>query len=179
MPSVSVMRLLLPSPPPNATLARGAATMQAADRQTLQRQSWQWHLPQPPEVLWPVIADTARFNEAAKLPKYQVEDILQGDGRVLRLARATVAGLTLEWEERPYEWVRGRSFRQTRIFRKGPLRRFGPIVELQREGGGTLLSYKLTGEPKGLLGAVLFRLGFLAKGGAGIGRLVKMAADYL
>jgi class 3 adenylate cyclase len=153
--------------------------MQAADRQTLQRQSWQWYLAQPPEVLWPVIADTARFNEAAKLPKYRVEDILQKDGRVLRLARATVAGISLEWEERPYEWVRGRSFRQTRIFRKGPLRRFGPIVELKREGAGTLLSYTLTGEPKGVLGALLFRLGFLQKGGAAISRLVKTATDYL
>jgi class 3 adenylate cyclase len=153
--------------------------MQAADGQRLERRRWTWHLAQPPEVLWPVISDTARFNEAAKLPKYQVEDILQGDGRVLRLARATVAGLTLEWEELPYEWVRGRSFRQTRLFRKGPLRRFGPIVELKPEGGGTLLSYTLTGEPKGILGALLFRLGFLKKGGAAIDRLVKMAAGYL
>jgi class 3 adenylate cyclase len=153
--------------------------MKAADGQRLQRRSWQWHLPQPPDVLWPVISDTARFNEAAKLPKYQVEDILQADGRVLRLARATVAGLKLEWEERPYEWVRGRSFRQTRLFRKGPLRRFGPIVELTPESGGTLLSYTLTGEPKGMVGALLFRLGFLEKGGAAIGRLVKMATAYL
>jgi class 3 adenylate cyclase len=153
--------------------------MTAANGRTLQRRSWLWHLSQPPETVWPVISDTARFNEAAKLPKYQVEDILQGDGRVLRLARASVAGLRLEWEERPYEWVRGRSFRQTRIFRKGPLRRFGPIVELTPEGGGTLLSYTLTGEPKGILGTLLFRLGFLEKGGAAIGRLVKMATDYL
>src|SRR3989442_1568348 len=98
--------------------------------QTLHRRSWQWHLAQSPAMLWPVIADTARFNEAARLPKYQVEDILQPDGRVLRLARATVGGIKLEWEERPYEWVRGSSFRQTRVFRKGPLRRFGPVVEL-------------------------------------------------
>jgi len=147
--------------------------------QTLHRRSWQWHLAQSPAMLWPVIADTARFNEAARLPKYQVEDILQADGRVLRLARATVGGIKLEWEERPYEWVRGSSFRQTRVFRKGPLRRFGPVVELQSEGSGTLLSYTLTGEPKGVVGAILFRLGFLEKGGAAIARLVKMATDYL
>src|SRR6266851_2327708 len=147
--------------------------------QTLHRRSWQWHLAQSPAMLWPVIADTARFNEAARLPKYQVEDILQADGRVLRLARASVGGIKLEWEERPYEWVRGHSFRQTRVFRKGPLRRFGPIVELHSEGSGTLLSYTLTGEPKGIVGAILFRLGFLEKGGAAIARLVKMATDYL
>src|SRR5216683_6113918 len=158
--------------------------METAERQTprppsLERRNWQWHIAQPPEALWPLIADTARFNEAAKLPKYQVEDILQADGRVLRLARATVGGIKVEWEERPYEWVRDRSFRQTRIFRKGPLRRFGPIVELRREGAGTLLSYTLTGEPKGIVGTLLFRLGFLEKGGAAIGRLIKMAADFL
>jgi class 3 adenylate cyclase len=146
---------------------------------SLERRNWQWHIAQPPEALWPLIADTARFNEAAKLPKYQVEDIVQPDGRVLRLARATIGGIKLEWEERPYEWVRDRSFRQTRIFRKGPLRRFGPVVELRREGGGTLLSYTLTGEPKGVVGALLFRLGFLEKGGAAIGRLIKMATEFL
>jgi len=148
-------------------------------KQSLQRRSWQWHLASPPATLWPVIADTARFNEAAKLPKYQVEDILQEDGRVLRLARATVGFIKLEWEELPFEWVRGHSFRQTRLFRKGPLRRFGPIVELRPEGGGTLLSYTLTGEPRGIVGALLFRLGFLEKGGAVIGRLVKTAGAFL
>jgi class 3 adenylate cyclase len=148
-------------------------------KQSLQRRSWQWHLASPAATLWPVIADTARFNEAARLPKYQVEDILQEDGRVLRLARATVGFIKLEWEELPFEWVRGHSFRQTRLFRKGPLRRFGPIVELRPEGGGTLLSYTLTGEPRGIVGALLFRLGFLEKGGAAIGRLVKTAGAFL
>jgi class 3 adenylate cyclase len=148
-------------------------------KRSLQRRSWQWHLAAAPERLWPVIADTARFNEAAKLPKYQVEDILQDDGRVLRLARVTVGFIRLEWEELPYEWVRGRSFRQTRVFRRGPLRRFGPIVELRSDGDGTLLSYTLTGEPKGVAGAILFRLGFLEKGGAAIARLIKTASAYL
>jgi class 3 adenylate cyclase len=153
--------------------------MRRREGQTLQRRNWQWRLAQPPESVWPVIADTARFNEAAKLPKYQVEDILQADGRVLRLARATVGGIRLEWEERPFEWVRNRSFRQTRIFRRGPLRRFGPVVELRREGGGTILSYTIAGEPKGLVGALLFRLGFLEQGGRTVARLVKTASAFL
>ena len=87
-----------------------------------EQRTWHWRFDEPPERLWPVLSDTARLNEAAKLPKYQVEDIPRGDGRVIHLARAKVAGLSLEWEEPPYEWVRNRSFRQTRIFRKGPLR---------------------------------------------------------
>src|SRR5262249_39797722 len=100
------------------------------------------------------------------------------DGHVLRLARAKVGGVPLEWEERPYEWVQNRSFRQTRLFRKGPLRRFGPVVELNADGTGTVLRYTLRAEPKGFLGALMFRLGFLESGGRAIGRLVKMAMEH-
>jgi len=146
--------------------------------QDLRSRSWEWRFDQPPDRVWPVVADTARFNEAAKLPKYQVEDVPGEDGRVLRLARAKVGGFPLEWEERPYEWVQNRSFRQTRLFRKGPLRRFGPVVELSADGGGTVLRYTLRAEPKGFLGALMFRLGFLESGGRAIGRLVKMAMEH-
>ena len=97
-------------------------------KQDLESRSWEWRFDQAPDLVWPVVADTARVNEAAKLPKYQVEDVPGEDGHVLRLARAKVGGFPLEWEERPYEWVQNRSFRQTRLFRKGPLRRFGPVV---------------------------------------------------
>ena len=68
-----------------------------------------------------MLADTARFNEAARAPKYRMEEIPQPNGTVLRLARATVGRMRLEWEEKPYEWVYGRWFRQMRLFRKSPL----------------------------------------------------------
>src|SRR5271165_5149745 len=100
------------------------------------RRTLSWRFDAPPERLWPLLSDTARLNEAAKLPKYQVEDIPEPDGRVRHVGRARVAGIALEWEEPPYEWVRDRFFRHARIFRNGPLRRFGPTVELKADGGG-------------------------------------------
>jgi class 3 adenylate cyclase len=145
----------------------------------LERRSFEWRYAASPAELWPVLADTARLNEAARLPKYVVEDIAQPDGSVLHLARATVAGIALEWEEPPYEWVQNRSFRHTRRFRKGPLRRFGPILELTPEGGGTRVACSLLGEPKGLLGAIMFRLGFLKTGGETMGRLYATAAAFV
>src|SRR5882724_9825177 len=96
----------------------------------VERRTWQWRYDEPPAALWPLLSDTARLNEAAKLPQYQVEDIPQPDGSVLHLARAKFAGMAVEWEEPPYEWVLNRSFRHTRVFRKGPLKRFGPRLEL-------------------------------------------------
>src|SRR3546814_1568371 len=34
-----------------------------------------------PAAIWPLLADTVRFNEAAGLPRYDVAETLQGDGR--------------------------------------------------------------------------------------------------
>jgi class 3 adenylate cyclase len=145
----------------------------------VERRTWQWRYDATPAELWPLLSDTARLNEAAKLPKYHVEDIPQADGSVLHLARAKVAGMTLEWEEPPYEWVVNRSFRHTRRFRKGPLKLFGPILELTQEGDGTRVTCTLVGEPKGSLGRLMFALGFLKRGGETMGRLYATAASFV
>src|SRR4029079_15575372 len=89
-----------------------------------------WRIDLAPHVLWPVMADTDRFNEALTLPPYSLVETPRPDGTVQRLGRATVAGFDLAWEEKPYEWIYERLFRQTRIFTRGPFRRFGPVLTL-------------------------------------------------
>ena len=67
--------------------------------------------------------------------------------------RGKAAGFTLEWEEKPYEWIPGRHFRQSRVFTKGPFRRFGPVFDLEPDGkGGRKVSYALEWEPLTLIG---------------------------
>ena len=39
-----------------------------------------WRFDAPPEAIWPVLADTARFNEAAKLPKHDIDEQPREDG---------------------------------------------------------------------------------------------------
>jgi class 3 adenylate cyclase len=146
----------------------------------LEQRSWTWHLAPPPERIWPLLADTARMNEAGRLlPKHVIEDVLQPDGQVVHLARGKLGPVALEWEDRPYEWVKDRSFRHLRIFRKGPIRRFGQICALRRDGDATLMDYTLQVEAKGRLGAVLFRLFALEIGGKSIFRLVKRAEAFV
>ena len=65
------------------------------------------------------------------LPPYQLEEIPQPNGTILRRGRGKAAGFALEWEEKPYEWIHGRHFRQARVFSKGPFRRFGPVFDLE------------------------------------------------
>jgi class 3 adenylate cyclase len=117
------------------------------------RATWTWNFELPPRELWPVLADTNRFNEAMGLPPYVLEETPQPNGTVLRRGKGKAAGFTLEWEEKPYEWIEGRHFRQAREFTKGPFRRFGPVFDLEPDGkGGSRVSYALEYEPLTLTG---------------------------
>jgi class 3 adenylate cyclase len=111
------------------------------------RRAWTWHFDLPPERLWPVLADTNRFNEAMGLPPYVLEETPQPNGTVLRCGSGKAAGFSLAWEEKPYEWILNRHFRQARVFTRGPFRRFGPVFDIVPEGSGSKVSYALEWEP--------------------------------
>ena len=117
------------------------------------RRTWTWHFDLPPDRLWPVLAATDRFNEAMGLPPYVLEETPQPNGTVLRRGSGKAAGFTLAWEEKPYEWILNRHFRQARVFTRGPFRRFGPVFEIAPDGsGGSNVSYALEWEPLTWLG---------------------------
>src|SRR5258708_19113766 len=78
------------------------------------RRTWTWTFDLPADELWPVLADTNRFNEAMGLPPYVLEETPQANGTILRRGRGKAAGFQLEWEEKPYEWIAGRHFRTGR-----------------------------------------------------------------
>ncbi len=142
------------------------------------RQTWIWHFDLPPDRLWPVLADTNRFNEAMGLPPYDLEETPQPNGTVLRRGKGKAAGFALEWEEKPYEWIHGRSFRQGRVFSKGPFRTFGPNFLLEAEGNGSKVTYTLEWEPLTLVGRV-FGKKLARQAGAAIEKRVLSAVAFV
>ncbi len=119
----------------------------------MQKVEWTWRFADlAPAAVWPVLADTNRFNEILGLPSYKLEEIAQPNGTVLRRGTGKVAGIELAWEEKPYEWVLYRSFRQTRVFSRGPFRIFGPTLDITPEGAGCTVVYALRWEPMNWLG---------------------------
>ena len=145
---------------------------------TVMRRIWSWTFDLPPEELWPVLADTNRFNEAMGLPPYALEETPQPNGTVLRRGKGKAAGFTLEWEEKPYEWIHGRHFRQAREFSKGPFRRFGPVFDLEPDGkGGSRVSYALEWEPLTLMGR-LFGKRLAEQAGAVVGKRILEAVAF-
>ena len=144
--------------------------------------AWQWVLPAPPEAAWAVVADTARFNEAAGFPRYTIEETAQPDGSVRRVGRARILGfLPLAWEEEPFEFVANRVFANRRLLFSGPLASFGPVVAFAPEGEGgssTRVTYRMRVEPRNLLGRLVAPL-FLRKTHATVDRLMREAAAFL
>src|SRR5438477_2327272 len=141
------------------------------------RQTWTWHFDLPPERLWPVLADTNRFNEAMGLPAYELEETPQPNGTIRRRGKGKAAGFTLEWEEKPYEWIHGRHFRQARIFTTGPCRGFGPVFDIEPDGGGSKVSYALEWEPLTFVGR-LFGKKLAAQAGGVVEKRVLEAVAF-
>jgi class 3 adenylate cyclase len=142
------------------------------------RRTWTWTFDLPPDRLWPVLADTERFNEAMGLPAYTLEPTPQPNGTVLRRGRGKAAGFALEWEEKPYEWIAGRHFRQSRLFTKGPFRRFGPVFDIEPDGkGGSHVTYALEWEPLSLVGRA-FGARLAAQAGEAVGKRTLEAVAF-
>ncbi len=142
------------------------------------RQQWQWQFDLPPDRLWTVLSDTARFNEAAKGPSYSLDEIAQPDGSVRRFGHARIAGMDMAWEELPYQWIEHQAFSQQRLFSKGPFRRFGPALQIEPDGHGSRVTYSLEAEPANLIGRLLARP-VLRRTGQTIERMTREAVEFL
>jgi len=144
----------------------------------LRQQSWVWNFDAPVEAVWEVLADTARFNEAARLPKHEIVETLQPDGRMLYLGRLKRGPLVIEWRERPVNWIHNRWFEHCREFRNGPLRSLCASFILEPAAGGSRGIYTVAVEPRNLLGALILAGGLLRNTGRTFGRLAQEASDF-
>lgn len=139
---------------------------------------WEWRFASPPAAIWPSMADTARFNEAAALPKHEIIETPQPDGSVAYAGRLRKGPVTIEWAERPVNWVAEQRFEHCRDFRNGPFRSLCATFELTPDNGGSRGVYKLEAVPSGLLGRLLLLGGFLEKAGRTFARLAAEADSY-
>jgi class 3 adenylate cyclase len=135
--------------------------------------TWIWYFDNPVEVIWPLLSDTARFNEAADLPQHTITETPRADGSVEYLARASIGPLRLEWEEQPVNWVDRQWFEHCRVFRNGPLEFLCATLKLFPESNGCRCEYTVDVAPRNLLGRLLLATGLFAR----IGRTFKPLAD--
>jgi class 3 adenylate cyclase len=146
--------------------------------QAVPSQHWTWRFDQPPEAVWPALADTARFNDAAGLPKHQIKEHKQPDGTVHYTGSAKVGPFPIAWREVPVEWVTNQRFRHARLFSSGPLRTMVATLVLTPDGAGCRADYTLEAEPANLLGRALLAFGFFRSAGQTFERIVKQVKAY-
>lgn len=125
---------------------------------------WEFDLRSSPEQLWPLVADTNRFNRDTGVPS--VEAVGAASENARRRMRLTTFGVPIEWEEQPFEWVRPQRFGVVRRYFKGPIEELRVQAELtpvesgadQGDGGsrrtGTKLTYEVRARAKNFLGAL-------------------------
>jgi class 3 adenylate cyclase len=113
---------------------------------------WQWALKSSPDELWPYVADTQRFNHAARLPTINFTEIPLETGGSRRIAHASKWGISVVYEDFPFEWVKGQQFSNLRVFERGPLARTYARLTLEPAGTGTLLTYYAEVTPANMLG---------------------------
>jgi class 3 adenylate cyclase len=124
---------------------------------------WEWKLRSSPAALWPVVADTNRFNRDAGVGALEERGVGANARRRLRLS---VLGIGVEWEEEPFEWVEPHRFSVVRRYLGGPLATMRVAVELEPgERGGTHLHYDVWATPRNLAGrlGIPFQIGWLSK----------------
>ncbi len=138
-----------------------------------------WWFDQPPEVMWQALADTARFNEAAGLPKHEIEEIAEPDGSMRFIGRARKAIFELEWEEIPVEWVDQDWFRHLRVFNKGSIATICATLRLEGDDqGGSIGHYLLKASPANFLGKVILATGFFPAAKKTFTKLAYSARDW-
>ena len=113
--------------------------------------TFHWSFDGPIERVWAALADTERFNEAARLPKYDVLEAPLSDGSVQFFGRAKVGVADIIWQECPTDWVKYSWFRHEREFVNGPLTVLSSTLKLRPADKGCQGEYVLTARPRNII----------------------------
>jgi class 3 adenylate cyclase len=140
--------------------------------------SWTWIFDRPPADIWPLLADTARVNEAANIPKHAITEIPQPDGSVQFFGRVKMGPFDLKWREKPVNWVSEQWFEHCRYFESGPLKSLCAHFSLEPNGEGALGHYRITAEPANLIGRMILATGFFPSSAKTFGRLAHEANEF-
>lgn len=115
-------------------------------------QTFYWTFDCPADRIWTVLADTERFNEAAKLPKYAVTEAAQPDQSVKFFGKVALGPYSINWQEIPTNFVRNSWWRHERRFSSGPLAVLCATLRVYPEGETCRAEYELTAQPGNILG---------------------------
>jgi hypothetical protein len=102
-----------------------------------------------PDRTWRVMSDTDAFNRVARADFTYVTET-DARGKATTVGTVRKLGLTLRFHEEPFSFRRPRWFRIKRVFENGPASTITATATMSpRPGGGTIIDYDLTVQPRG------------------------------
>ena len=117
-------------------------------------------------MLWPLVSDTNHFDYDAGLPPVErLPNRKEQQATARRELRFRLMGMTIEWEEEPFEWIRPQRFGITRRYLNGPVAEARARAEfIARPEGGTRLVYQVWARPRNVVGFLLipFQVGWIS-----------------
>ncbi|MCP5095061.1 MAG: hypothetical protein GY943_05885, partial [Chloroflexi bacterium] len=125
---------------------------------------WEWALQSSPQQLWPLVADTNRFDHDTGLPAYDEPEKSSTTGlsNTRRRLRIRMFGVPLDYVEEPFEWVRPYRFGVIRNYQPSFFPLMQPLKQLRVQAqlnetpdGGTHLIYEVWVVPRNILGNLL------------------------
>jgi len=120
---------------------------------------FQWELDSTPEQLWPYVSNTERLNKAIGLPPVEYTTELNDQNQVIKFGTFRIGGMSVRWQEHPFEWVEGRRMGVLREFAKGPFRWLASEVEFQSmPSGKTRLTHQIRVQPRNGVGRLLAKM---------------------
>jgi adenylate cyclase len=121
------------------TTARSEAYIQSL-RQRRRTLTGNVVLPQSPEVLWPIISNTDQIDAAAGMPAVHIQTRPVPEGGSELTIETRDLGMSLRYEELPYEWSAPHSVSVERIYTQGPTLYicFEAQVKATAEGGAEI-----------------------------------------
>jgi serine/threonine protein kinase/class 3 adenylate cyclase len=146
------------------------------DPRRVLRYEFSWDLEAPPRELWPHVSNTERLNRALGMTPVQFSaqtEESDGGRRVRRSGEFRKAGLSVKWEEHPFEWVEARRMGVLREYSQGPFKWLMSMLELTPRGEGTRLTHRVELEPAGVLGRTLAAVEVGVRGRRGLERVYR------
>jgi hypothetical protein len=125
---------------------------------------WVWNLQSSPEDIWPLIADTNRFDRDTGVPKLERVGAEQRLSNARLRFRQVQYGVALEQLQEPYEWVYPYRYGILRTYRTGPLALLRVEVDLEPHSeGGTRCIYQVWARGANIIGqlAIPFQIGII------------------
>lgn len=115
-----------------------------------------------PAALWPLVADTSRFNHDTGLPPFSeikdATDVLPG---ARRLQFYMYGFYHWVWDEEPFQWVFPYRYTVRRHYKKGPLATMSVVLNMnERPEGGTHIRYRVWVRAANLIGDIALQLQF-------------------